>query len=280
MITKTSGGVLSGRDRWMIHAVLHGGVGISESSNLKAVMGDRATLINVDEFVVVASQIEMEQRSEVSLQCQIKEFSSLVNDLHRCIDILPFRFGVIVTAGELVNALRDNQEWYRTCLHAIAGFTELNLRWAVAEGPGDTPSNPSSVRGPSAAKGFEYLKSKLISKQVGSQIENELGVIANDFRNRFQDEEIKWQSSVGKLKVKSPGPNEDCYVIARIELLVRRGAALAILSEGSNVFLRSEKPTVASGPWPPYSFIESGNVGSLSQQMQRCAITFPNEAVS
>jgi hypothetical protein len=156
----------------------------------------------------------------------------------------------------------------------------LNLRWAVAEEPEDVQLKPLDGRGQSGTKGFDYLKSKLLCKQAGSQIENDLRAIAIDFENRFRDEEIKWQSSVGKLKVKGSGSNVDCYVIARIELLVRKEAALAILSEGSTLFLRSEKPTVASGPWPPYSFIESGNVESLSQQMQRCAITFPDEAVS
>jgi hypothetical protein len=243
-------------------------------------VGDRACLINVDDFLVVASRIEIEQRKDVPLQRQINDFSSLVNDLHRDFDILPFRFGVTVTADEIVKAVRHNQQWYRACLHAIAGLTELNLRWAVAEETEDTQLNAPSSHGHTGAKGFEYMKSKLISKQVGSQIENELRTIAEDFRKRFQDEEIKWQSSVSKLKVKSPAPTDDCYIVARIELLVRKEAALEILSEGSCLFLRAEKPTVASGPWPPYSFIESGAVGSLSQQMQRCAITFPNEAVS
>jgi hypothetical protein len=156
----------------------------------------------------------------------------------------------------------------------------LNLRWAVAEERGERQSTSSSDRGDSESKGFEYLKSKLLGKQAGYQIDHELGRVCMEFANRYPYESIRWQSSVGKLNVKGNCSKEDCYIIARIELLVRKEVAPAILCAASSLILRSEKPTVASGPWPPYSFIESENVGNVSPPMQRCAITFPNEAVS
>ncbi len=280
MIKKDSDSRPSERNRWMIHAVLGGGLDRNALSKVNDIIGGRASVFEVDELLVVASSEASEKRNEVALQLRIRDFSSLVNDLHRVTDILPFRFGVIGNSEELVRTVRDNQEWYRSWLKSIAGYTELNFRWAVAEKPGDMQCNPVIVHEQTGTRGFEYLKSKFISKQSSSQIERELRDIADDFGNRFRDQEMKWQSSVGKLNVKGSGSIEECYLIARVELLVRRETSLVLLDEGSKLLLRAKKPTVASGPWPPYSFIESGNVECFSHQMQRCAITFPNEAVS
>jgi hypothetical protein len=268
-----------GRNRWMIHAVLFRGSDDSAASHLTGVLAERASLFLVDEFIVVASDVDRDHRREESLQCQIVDYSILVNELHREVDILPFRFGVIVTANEIVNTVRLNKPGYRSCLQRIAGFSELNLRWAVPEVHGERQAIPANDGNYTKSKGFEYLKSKLTGKQSGLQLENELSGICADFAHRFPAEQIQWQSSVDKLRVSGACSKTDCYRIARIELLVRKEAIPAMILAASSLLLRSEKPTVASGPWPPYSFLESENVGCVSSPMQRCAITFPNEAV-
>ena len=279
MITHVQGIESPGRDPWMIHAVLFRGSDDSVASHLTGVIAGRASLFLVDEFVVVASDAGSDHLRDKPLQRQIGDYSILVNELHRAADILPFRFGVIVTADEIVNTVQLNKPWYRSCLQRIAGFSELNLRWAVPDEHGDIQPNPATEGGHSKSKGFEYLKSKLKGKQSGLQLDHELNGICKEFAHRFPAEQIQWQSSVGKLRVAGNCSRTDCYTIARIELLVRKEASPAMILAASSLLLRSEKPTVASGPWPPYSFLESENVGCVSPPMQRCAITFPIEAV-
>lgn len=279
MNTNVQGMESPGNNRWMIHAVLFGGSNASVASPLTQLIAGRASMFLVDEFVVVASDVGSDYRNEASLQRQIVDYSILVNQLHREVDILPFRFGVIVNANEIVNTVRLNKPWYRSCLQRIAGFSELNLRWAVAEDHRHRQEIPANEGSHSKSKGFEYLKSKLVGKQSGLQLDHELSRICEAFAHRFPAEQIQWQSSVGNLRVAGTCSKTDCYRIARIELLVRKEAAPAMILAASSLLLHSEKPTVASGPWPPYSFLESENVGCVSPPMQSCAITFPIEAV-
>ena len=279
MITNTREMDPHRRDRWMMHAVLLRGSDKSVASTLTGVIAGRASVFLVDEFIVVASDAGSQLRKDDPLHRQIGDYSTLVNELHREADILPFRFGVIVTSDEIVNTVRLNKSWYGSCLQRIAGFSELNLRWAVAEDHGDRQEDTANDGSHSKSKGSEYLRSKLMGKKSGFKIDHELKGICKEFKHRFPAEKIQWQSSVGKLRVAGNCSKTDCYRIARIELLVRKEAAPAMFLAASSLLLRSEKPTVSSGPWPPYSFLESEDVGCVSPPMQRCAITLPNEAV-
>ncbi|MCU0711915.1 MAG: GvpL/GvpF family gas vesicle protein [Pirellula sp.] len=265
---------------WMIHALLSSDIASDLRSQHETLFKGRSALIEIGDVSVVASHICGTSQEREPLDSQIRYHSTLVNELHRVIDILPFRFGVVMPESEMIHLLRQNANRYLACLAAIRGFTELNLRWAVLDDSVNAQSPQSEDRGTATTTGFEYLMSKLRNKQTGTRIEHELRVISDDFRSRFPCHEIKTQSSVSELKVKSQDSQEGSYVIARIELLVPRSQASGILCEASGLLLRSEKTTVASGPWPPYSFIELGNDGGLSRPMQRCAITSPTEAVS
>ncbi|MFN7873877.1 MAG: GvpL/GvpF family gas vesicle protein [Pirellula sp.] len=265
---------------WMIHALLPNAITSDSRSNYEILIRDRASLLDIDDLSVVATYICSTNQEDKSLDSQIRLHSSLVNELHQVVDILPFRFGVIIQESEMIEVLRQNANLYHACLESIRGYTELNLRWAVLDGSASDRLIPVENRDVVKATGHEYLMSKLRGKQRGNRIEQELRTISDSLRHRFTSFGIKTQSSVGKLKVKGQDSQQEIYVIAKIDLLVPRLEASGILSNASGLLLRAEKPTVASGPWPPYSFIEQG-VSSISlRQMQRCANTLPSEAVS
>lgn len=265
---------------WMIHALLRSGLTSDSRSNCENHIRSLASLIDIGDLSVVATYNCGTNQENKSLDNQIRLHSSLVNELHQMVDILPFRFGVIVQESEMIELLRQNAYRYLACLESIRGYTELNLRWAVLDDSAKDQLIPVEDLGIVKATGHEYLMAKLRGKQRGNRIEQELKSISDSFRHRFPSFGIKTQSSVGKLKVKSRDSQQENYVIAKIDLLVPRSEASGILSDASGLLLRSEKPTVASGPWPPYSFIEQGDSGVLSRQMQRCANTLSSEAVS
>lgn len=265
---------------WMIHALLRSDIPRDFKSQCEYVDRDRTRLIEIGKLSVIASCNHGTDPEYESLDSQICFHSKLVNELHRMVDILPFRFGAIMSEGEMIQLVRQKADQYVACLTSIAGCSELNLRWAVLDDSAKDQLIPVEDRGVVKATGHEYLMAKLRGKQRGNRIEQELKSISDSFRHRFPSFGIKSQSSVGNLKVKSRDSQQENYVIAKIDLLVPRSEASGILSDASGLLLRSEKPTVASGPWPPHSFIEQGDSGVLSQQMQRCANTLPSEAVS
>lgn len=265
---------------WMIHALLPSDIARDFKSQCEYFDRGRTCLIEIGELSVVASCNHGTNPEYESLDSQICFHSKLVNELHRMVDILPFRFGAIMSEGEMTHLVRQKADQYVACLKSIAGNSELNLRWAVLDDSANANSIPVEDGGGVKPTGHEYLMSKLRGKQRGNQIEQELKSISDALRHRFPSFGIKTRSSVSKLKVKSRDSQQENYAIAKIDLLVPRLEASGILSDASGLLLRSEKTTVASGPWPPYSFIEQGDSGVLSQQMQRCAITLPSEAVS
>ncbi len=267
-------------ERWLICAILGGNSREADAWKADILELNDVTVIEEHGTLAAAMPFKEENAAVPVLGQKMRSFSDAVNHLHRFGDILPFRFGMIMSRQEWATAIEGKRAFYQASLDRIAGCSEINLRWAIPD-PTDVnkiATNISPEQKP--AKGYAYLAAKMEARQLQYQVEKEAEAVANQLKSLFPVDCVDAISSVRKLSVKSTSEEDTGYSIAKVDLLVRRESVETILKAASLLHVRSEMPTVASGPWPPFSFLVSEDVGaSTALAMQRCAKPLPLEAV-
>jgi len=267
-------------ERWLICAVLAGhGHGRDAWNAEVSIYHDVAIL---EEHGTLAAAMPFHEEMAVSplLGQKMRDFSDIVNHLHRFGDILPFRFGMILSRQEWARTMESKKSYYQTCLAQIAGCSEVNLRWAIPDPMDVTNQLPSIIPEQQPAKGYAYLAAKMEARRFQNHVEKEADAVAEQMKSFYPKDCINSISSVRKLNVKNTSEEDIGYSIAKVDLLVRRESVETVLKAASLLHVRSEMPTVASGPWPPFSFLVSEEVGtSTALAMQRCAKPLPLEAV-
>jgi len=271
----------SNEDRWLVYAVL-GSKEILQGSTIdEKSLTHRVSILELDGVTIAIGPLAENAVNGAVTGQQIREFTDMVNELHRLGDILPFRFGTILSLKELFCTLEKNKSWYQTALQKIAGCSELCVRWAVPKIATESPHELQTANDWKPANGIEYLKSKARSKYRDDGIEREVSKVAAEIRGIFADACVDLVSSVSEMIAKRPGEEADViYSVAKIDLLVRREAIASVRNAASLMQLQSSLPTIASGPWPPFSFVHNREKEiSAIRPMQSCAKTCETEAV-
>lgn len=270
----------SRNERWFICAVL-GGNGRSPEA-WKAAVAKLNEVTIIEEHGTLAAAIPFKEELAVSplLTQRMREFSDIVNHLHRFGDILPFRFGTILSHQEWINTIESKRTFYQASMNRIAGCSEINLRWAIPDPTDVTKISKSINPEQKPAKGYAYLAAKMEVRQLQNQVQKEADSVVENLKSYYPEACVDSISSVRKLSVKNTSEEDVGYSIAKIDLLVRRDSVDSILKAASMLHVRSEMPTVASGPWPPLSFLASEEADTATAlPMQRCAKPFPIKAV-
>jgi hypothetical protein len=266
-------------ERWLICAILSTK---SRSTDLwKAQALAIKNIAILEEHGTLAAAMPFTEELAVSplLGQEMRDFSDVVNHLHRFGDILPFRFGMILSRQEWAKTIESKKALYQTSLDRIASCSEINLRWAIPDPTDGAEMSARITLEQKPAKGYSYLAAKLEARQLQYQVEKEADAVAEQLKSYYPETCVGSISSVRKLSVKNTSDEDVVYSIAKVDLLVRREAVDSILKTASMLHVRSEMPTVASGPWPPFSFLVSEEVKPTALPMQRCAKTLAMEAV-
>lgn len=267
-------------ERWLICAVLDGNSREADAWRADILALNDVMIIEEHGTLAAAMPFKEEMAAAPLLGQIVRSFSDGVNHLHRFGNILPFRFGMIMSRQEWATAIESKRSFYQASLDRISGCSEINLRWAIPDSADGNQIATSMKPEQKPAKGYAYLAAKMEARQTQHHVEKEAETVAKQLKSLFPVDCVESISSVRKLNVKNTSEEDTVYTIAKVDLLVRRESVDTILKAASLLHVRSEMPTVASGPWPPFSFLVSEDVGaSTALAMQRCAKPLPLEAV-
>lgn len=233
---------------------------------------------------IVGSHPEESRDGELNAE-RLNAFSNQINELHRTVDILPFRFTRAVTLNDLVTLLTDNRAAYSQNLQRLSGCTEVNARWAFEDPISVAPL--ASVDGTAVGRtsGSDYLRARHRLSGLENESERELNTLANEVGKRLGIECIDVRTSLRRLRC----ADQNLISVHGLEVLLSRVDAKPYLQLLSEACFRSHLPTIASGPWPPYSFITEVNsaifkapfpVAATAEPVQKCAIFSGAEAAS
>lgn len=271
--------MFSMHDRWLICAVLSTNVRMADAWKAEASLLENVSIIETHGSLAAGMYVTEEIASTSQLGLRMREFSNVVKRLHDFGDILPFRFGMIMSKLEWSRTLAINESSYQKSLDRIAGCSEISLRWAIPDSSETENVSGSTRLNQESARGAAYLTAKMEARRLQIQVEKDADAVAKQLKVLYPTDCVELVSSVRKLSVKNTSEEVVGYSIAKIDALVRRESVASILKAASMLRVRSETPTVASGPWPPFSFLGSEEVGaSTTLPMQRCAKPYAMEA--
>jgi gas vesicle protein GvpL/GvpF len=143
-------------------------------------------------------------------------------------DVLPVRFGTLMSdETAAIRAVTERREQLEAALERVRGAVELAVRVVRVDGDDDP--------GPGALSGHAYMRAKAGEKRAAQALNDPLSAMARE-------------------SLVQSGPE-----LLRAAYLVNRGAVEDFV--GVVRRLQSSHPelrVLCTGPWPPYSFVETG----------------------
>jgi hypothetical protein len=216
---------------------------------------------------------------------RLTAFSDRINELHRALDILPFRFTRAVTLCDVITLITDNQAAYSRNLQQLAGCTEVNARWAFEDPSSAAPLGSMDGMANGRTAGSDYLRARHRLSGLEKESERALANLATELGMRSGIQCVAVRTSLRRLRC----ADQNLISVHGLEVLLTRADAKPYLQVLSEACFRSHTPTITSGPWPPYSFIDEVNpaivkaplyAAATAEPVQKCAIFSGAEAAS
>lgn len=267
--------------RYLVYAILG-----EQQHNIRETLSSKYSDLEVivfEELQIAVQAIPQIQQADVENANRMQEFSDVLCELHRLGDILPFRFGTIVEADDIPKFFGPQKEALLRSLAHVAGCIEINLRWAVP----DEKLSASSIAPVEIASekdtGYSYLKNKWKSRQRELHVESLLTNTGACIQELVGDGCVAIRTSICKMRTVSTERDlENVYSIAKLDLLIRRHAYPQVMQTVATIPFCNVSPTLISGPWPPYSFVDShGAIASknaFSNREQRPQVRLESNA--
>jgi Gas vesicle synthesis protein GvpL/GvpF len=228
-------------------------------SILEVALAAKVSIVEVDGLQVAVRLISNPLEFNQAITERMNEFGDALSILHRLGDILPFRFGTIITSEELFKYLAPQKEDLLRTLEQIAGCTEINVRWAIPNETLALALTSNSALSPLPMTGAEYLNRKRQSLLSDQQITVLVAKAATGLQSLMGADCVATKSNISSTKVLCPEIGcERTYTIARVDLLVQRKSQTQMMHCALSTLFRSVKPAIVSGPWPPFSFVAFG----------------------
>ncbi len=175
-----------------------------------------------------------------------REHAAQLAAIHRQVDVLPMRFGVVLPDAEAVhNLLRRQQESLLQDLDRLKGTAEIGVRIALPQGrlPPTSPL-PSGSSGPDSSPA-QYLATRRARYRWQDQLGRCAQLAAESCTAALKD----LYRNGRRLSPEPPGTVRLAFLVERSlsEAVARRLGVLEAQRPG-------EHYTIV-GPWPPYSFV-------------------------
>jgi hypothetical protein len=165
-------------------------------------------------------------------------------------DVVPFRFGTILPClGDAIRTISDNRGHLHESLERIRECVEYGVRFVLESAPGEEPAPARAHCGevPPVGRGTDYMRRKLALQR------------REDFSRSFALESVR---EIDEILIPLSREHETASppgkpTVVKVSYLVEKDSA----PDFEEVLrgLPARFPTarlVATGPWPPYHFVE------------------------
>lgn len=257
---------LIANDRYLVYAILGESLvaSVANAHCLESGLGSSIhgpiELLDAGGLHVAASLVSREGMGFATSTEQIQDFNNVVTNLHSLGDILPIRYGSILSREDILGMVARERSTHKANLKRLAGCSEIGFRWAVPKQEEQTEATSMGSERSKSRTGLEYLRARRKSQHQLRGMEAQATETRDVLRDLVAGACTDSRTSVGWMQSTDPNTDENkTYSIARVDLLVRRESIGLVMHLGGMVTLGSMVPTIVSGPWPPFSFAEDLN---------------------
>ena len=183
---------------------------------------------------------------EAPAKAELLAYERIIRSQHAVADVLPMRFGSVLSGEAAVRAHLDEQrETYQRALTRTAGCVELGVRALLSAPP---PTAPETDVKPMSRSGADYLEAR--RRHYSSE---------NRLRERCVALEQALLSKVAPLcrehRMELPAPRPGEPALCSLYFLVPREQVLAFRTAVSATPVQCHTDVALSGPWPPFNFV-------------------------
>ncbi|WP_375771797.1 GvpL/GvpF family gas vesicle protein [Archangium gephyra] len=198
-------------------------------------------------LAAVASPLAEPGRVEAPAKAELLEYERVIRAQHAVADVLPMRFGSVLSGEAAVRAHLDEQrETYQRALTRVAGCVELGVRALLSAPP--PPTEPETAVKPMRLSGAAWLEARRRHYSAESRL-----------RDRCVALEQALVAKVAPLcrehRTEFPPPRPGEPALCSLYFLVPREQVLAFRAAVSSIPVESQTDIALSGPWPPFNFV-------------------------
>ncbi|AKJ01650.1 gas vesicle protein GvpL/GvpF [Archangium gephyra] len=197
-------------------------------------------------LVALVSPLAESARVEEPTKADLLEYAHVIRSQHAVADVVPMRFGSVLSGEVAVRAHLDEQrDTYVRALTRVTGCVELGVRVLLSVSP--PPLVPDLAVKPMSHSGAAYLE----SRRRHYSAENRL-------REQCEALEQSLLSKVAPLcrehRTEFPAPRPDSPALCSLYFLVPREQVLAFRTALASIPVENTDIAL-SGPWPPFNFV-------------------------
>jgi hypothetical protein len=196
-------------------------------------------------LAAVVSPLAERSRVEAPARAELLAYERVIRSQHAVADVLPMRFGSVLSNEAVVRAHLDEQrEAYLRALTRIAGCVELGVRALLSPPP---PAPEVAVK-PVSRSGADYLAARRRHYSAERRLRDQGSAL-----------EQALLSKVAPLcrehRTELPAPRSGGPALCSLYFLVPRTQVLAFRTAVSSIPVECHTGLALSGPWPPFNFV-------------------------
>jgi hypothetical protein len=198
-------------------------------------------------LAAVVSPLAEAARVEAPEKAELLEYARVIRSLHAAADVLPMRFGGVLSGEAAVRAhLEDQREAYLHALTRVAGCVELGVRALLSASP--PPTAPGMAVKPMSGSGAAWLEARRRHYSAEGRLRDQCVAL-----------EQALLSKVAPLcrehRTEFPAPRPGEPALCSLYFLVPREHVLAFRTAVSAIPAGFQTDITLSGPWPPFNFV-------------------------
>ncbi|HEX5754693.1 MAG TPA: GvpL/GvpF family gas vesicle protein [Archangium sp.] len=197
-------------------------------------------------LAAVVSPIAEPARVEAPTKADLLEYARVIRSQHAVADVVPMRFGCMLSGESEVRAHLDEQrDTYVRALTRVAGCVELGVRVLLSVSP--PPTEPDTAVKPMHRSGAAYLEARRRHYSAENRLREQCEALEQSLLSR-----VAPLCREHRTEFPSPRPGEPAlcslyFLVPREQVSAFRTAVSSIPVENTDITL--------SGPWPPFNFV-------------------------
>ena len=230
------------------------GIGDTSSawpSDERGVQGGGLRRIAHGGLTALVSPLVERARVATPVRVDLLDYERVIRAWHAVADVLPMRFGSVLSDEAEVRAHLDEQRApYLRVLTRISGCVEMGVR-ALVSAPPPAPEPEEAVK-PEVRSGADYLRARRHRHAVENRLRDRCTVLEQTLLSKVgplcREHQVEFSPS------RSGGP-----ALYSLYFLVPRGQVSAFRAALSPMPVTGLAELTLSGPWPPFNFVAPGH---------------------
>lgn len=198
-------------------------------------------------LAAVVSPLADPTRVEAPAKAELLEYERVIRSQHAVADVLPMRFGSVLSGEAAVRAHLDEQrEPYLRALTRVAGCVELGVRALLSVPPPSTVPEPAVK--PKSRTGADYLQARRRHYSTESRLRDQCTALEQSLLSKVAP-------LCREHRTEFPAPRSGGPALCSLYFLVPREQVLAFRTAVSSIPGECHTDIALSGPWPPFNFV-------------------------